>query len=87
MCCLVCLTCKPPPHPENQGSGISPGKCTTIHTEKMNRKRENEKARRNTVEFKRKRLELKNSMFGLSYQHLKLTCERGEGGPREFRKF
>lgn len=40
---------------------LSPGKCTTTHAEKMNRKRENEKARRNTVEFKRRRLELKSA--------------------------
>lgn len=30
-----------------------PGKCTTTHARKMNRKRDNEKARRNRVEFKR----------------------------------
>lgn len=40
---------------------LSPGKCTTTHAEKMNRKRENERARRNTVEFKRRRLELKSA--------------------------
>lgn len=40
---------------------LSLGKCTTTHAEKMNRKRENEKARRIIVELKRKRLELKSA--------------------------
>lgn len=49
---------------------LSPGKCGGTHAEKMNKKRENEKARTNTVEFKWRRFVLKSAKVG----KIALTC-------------
>mgnify|MGYP003691479857 CR=1 FL=1 len=43
-----------------EGLLLSPGKHTSIHVQRINKKRENDSVRRKGVAYKRRRQELKN---------------------------